>query len=91
MRFHLQQNVMCLVYQHPLLLDRSRGWAPKNHLLAVQIPQPRPPADNRSLTKVVPVDTHRFEGEDGSKAPVPARDLIAIPLDDFPGRRSAAP
>ena len=39
MRFYLQQNVLCLVYQHPLLLDRSRGWAPKNYSPVVEEPR----------------------------------------------------
>ena len=91
MRFYLQQNVMCLVYKHPLLLDRSRGWTPKNHSLAVENPQRPHPENGGVVTPVEPEDIYRFEGEGGPEAPVPATELIAIPLENAIGRRSAAP
>jgi len=43
MRFDLQPNVMCLLYEHPLLLERPRGWTPKDHhpvVESLQHPQP---------------------------------------------------
>ena len=68
MRFYLQPNVMCLAYEHPLLLDRSRGWMPKNHFLAVENPQ-RPHLENGgAVTTVEPEDIYRFEGEGGPEA-----------------------
>ena len=90
MRFELQQNVMCLAYEHPLLLQRSRGWMPKNHFLAVEHPQRPHPENGRAVT-AVERDTYRFEGEDGSEAPLPATELIAIPLENAIWRRSDAP
>jgi hypothetical protein len=57
MRFDLQQNVLCLAYEHPLLWERSRGWTQKNHFLAVENPQ-RPPSENGgAVTTVEPEDT----------------------------------
>jgi hypothetical protein len=57
MRFDLQQNVLCLAYEHPLLWERSRGWTQKNHFLAVENPQ-RPPSENGgAATTVEPEDT----------------------------------
>jgi hypothetical protein len=47
---------MCLVYKHPLLLDRSRGWAPKNHFLAVENPQRSHPENGGAVTTVEPED-----------------------------------
>jgi hypothetical protein len=91
MRFYLQQNVMCLVYKHPFLLDRSRGWTPKNRFLAVENPQRPHPANGGAVTAVKPEDIYRFEREGGPEAPVPATELIAIPLENAIGRRSAAP
>jgi hypothetical protein len=91
MRFYLQQNVMCLVYKHPLLLDRSRGWTPKNHFLAVENPQRPHPENDGAVTTVEPDDIYRFEGEGGPEAPVPATELIAIPLENAIERRSDAP
>ena len=82
---------MCLVYEHPLLLDRSRGWTPKNNFLAVENPQ-RPHLKNGgAVTTVEPDDVSGIEGEGGPEAPVPATELIAIPLENAMGRRSAAP
>jgi hypothetical protein len=91
MRFYLQQNVMCLVHEHPLLLDRSRGWMPKNHFRAVENPQRPHPENGGAVTTVEPEDIYRFEGEGGLAAPVPATELIAIPFDSAIGRRSDAP
>lgn len=82
---------MCLTYQHPLLLDRSRGWAPKNHLWAIENPPPRQPANDRVLAAILPADTCRFEGEDGSEASVPVRDLIAFPFGNADEQRSVVP
>jgi len=91
MRFNLQQNVMCLVYEHPLLLGRSRGWTPKNRFLAVENPQ-RPHLKNGgAVTTVEPDDVSGIEGEGGPEAPVPATELIAISLKNADGRRWAAP
>jgi hypothetical protein len=50
MRFDLYQNVMCLAYEHPLLLGRSRGWTPKNHFLAVEHPQHPHPENGGAVT-----------------------------------------
>ena len=91
MRFYLQQNVMCLAYEHPLLLERSRGWTPKNHFLAVENPQCPHPENGGAVTTVEPEDKYRFEGEGGPETPVPAAELIAIPLENAVKRRSAAP
>jgi hypothetical protein len=91
MRFYLQQNVMCLVYKPPLLLDRARGWAPKNHFRAVENPQRPHPENGGAVTTVEPEDIYGFEGEGGPEAPVPATELIAIPLENAIGRRPAAP
>jgi len=82
---------MCLTYQNPLLLDRSRGWAPKNHLWATENPRSRQPANDRALTTIVPADIYRFEGEDGSEAPVPVRDMTAISFGNTDGQRSVVP
>ena len=57
MRFYLQQNVMCLAYGHPLLLERSRGWTPKNHFLAVENSQRTHPENGGAVTTVEPEDT----------------------------------
>jgi len=91
MRFYLQQNIMCLVYEHPLLLERSRGWTPKNHFLAVENPQLPHLENGGAMTTVEPEDIYRFEGEGGPEAPAPATELIAIPLENAIWRRSAAP
>jgi len=91
MRFYLQQNVLCLAYEHPLLLERSRGWTPKNHFLAVENPQRPHPENGGAVTTVEPEDIYRFEGEGSPEAPVPATELIVIPLDNAIGRRSDAP
>jgi len=57
MRFDLQPSVMCLLYEHPLLLERPRGWTPKNHHLAFE-PPPRPDPENRgAVTTVEPAMT----------------------------------
>jgi len=56
MRFYLQQNVMCLVYEHPLLLEHSRGWTPKNHFLAVENPQRLHLENGGAVTTVEPED-----------------------------------
>jgi hypothetical protein len=91
MRFYLQPNVMCLAYEHPLLLDRSRGWTKKNHFPAIENPQ-RPHADNgRAVATVELEEIYRFEGEGGPEAPVPATELVAIPFENAIGRRSDAP
>jgi hypothetical protein len=90
MRFDLQQNVMCLAYEHPLLLERSRGWTPKNHFLAVEKPQRPHPENGGAVTTVEPEDIYRFEGEGGPEAPVAATELIAIPLENAIWQRSAA-
>ena len=90
MRFYLQQNVMCLVYKPPLLLDRARGWAPKNHFRAVENPQRPHPENGGAVTPVEPEEIYRFEGEGGPEAPVAATELIAIPLENAIWQRSAA-
>jgi len=91
MRFYLQQNVMCLTYEHPLLWERSRGWPPKNHFPAVENP-PRPhPEIGGAMMTVELEDFVRFEGEGGPETPRPATELIAIPLVNATGRRSDAP
>ena len=91
MRFDLQQNVMCLAYEHPLLLDRSRGWTPKSRFLSVENPQRPHPKNGGAVTAVESEEIYRFEGEGGPEAPVPATELIAIQLKNTIGRRSAAP
>ena len=90
MRFYLQQNVMCLVYKPPLLLDRARGWAPKNHFRAVENPQRPHPENGGAVTTVEPEDIYGFEGEGGPEAPVAATEIIAIPLENAIWQRSAA-
>ena len=84
MRFYLQQNVLCLAYQDPLLLERSRGWTLQNHFPAAAIPRYLP-AENDA-----PGDFCRFEGEDGSEAPVPVRELMAVPPENALGWGPAA-
>jgi hypothetical protein len=91
MRFDLQQNVMCLTYEHPLLLGRSKGWIPKNHFLAVENPQRPHPENGGAVTAVEPKDIYRFEGEGGPETPVLATESIAIPLENAIGRRLDAP
>jgi hypothetical protein len=91
MRFDLQQNVMCLAYEPRLFLERSRGWTPKNHSLAVENPQRPHPENGGAVTTVGSEDIYRFEGEGGPEAPVPATELIAIPLENAIWRRSDAP
>jgi len=92
MRFDLHQNVLCLAYEHPLLLERfSRGWAPKNHSLAVEHPQRPHPENGGVMRTVEPEDRYRFGGEGGPAAPMPATELIAIPLVNAIGRRLDAP
>ena len=66
MRFYLQQNVMCLAYEHPLLLERSRGWTPKSHFPAVENPPCPHPENGGVVTTVEPKDYARFEGEGGA-------------------------
>ncbi|MGA2787534.1 MAG: hypothetical protein ABSF60_08400 [Verrucomicrobiota bacterium] len=66
MRFDLLQNVMCLAYEHPLLLERSRGWTPKNHFPAVENPECPHPDDGGGVTMVESEDFARFEGEGGA-------------------------
>jgi len=61
MRFYLKQNVMCLVYEHPLLFDRSRGWTPKNHFLAVENPQRQHPENGGAVTTVGPEDIYNLK------------------------------
>jgi hypothetical protein len=57
MRFDLQPNVMCLLYEHPLLLERPRGWTPKNNRPDIEHPQ-RPHAKNGGVvTTVEPATT----------------------------------
>jgi hypothetical protein len=63
MRFYLQQNVLCLAYEHPLLLERSRGWTPKNHFLAVENPQRPHPENGGAVTTVEPEDICQPENE----------------------------
>ena len=91
MRFDLQQNVMYLAYEHPLLLERSRGWTPKNHFPAVEYPQRPHPENGGAVTTVDPEDRYKFEGAGGPEAAVPATELIGIPLENAIGRRSDAP
>jgi hypothetical protein len=91
MRFYLQQNVMCLAYEHPLLLERSRGWAPKNHFQAGENPQCPPLENDGAMTTVEPEDFTRWAGEGGREAPGPAMELTVIPLETAIGRRSDAP
>jgi hypothetical protein len=91
MRFDLQQNVMCLAYEHPLLLERSRGWAPENHSRAVENPQRPHPENGRALTTIEPDDRCRLEGEGGPESPMPVPESIAVPLENATGRRSDAP
>jgi hypothetical protein len=57
MRFDLQPNVMCLLYEHPLLLERPRGWTPKNHPPAIAHPQCPPPENDGTVTAVKPAMT----------------------------------
>jgi hypothetical protein len=57
MRFYLQQNLMCLVYEHPLLLERSRGWTPKNYFRTVENPQRLHPENGGAVTTVESEDT----------------------------------
>jgi hypothetical protein len=91
MRFDLQQNVMCLAYEHPLRWERSRGWTPKNHFPAIENPACPQPDDGGGVAMVEPEDFARFEGEGGPETPVPATELIAISLEAAMGRRSDAP
>jgi hypothetical protein len=91
MRFYLQQNVMCLTYEHPLLLERSKGWAPKNHFRAIENPQRPQPENVEAVPTIEPEDFARFEGEGGLETPVPAAKSIAIPLNSTIGRRLDAP
>jgi hypothetical protein len=89
MRFDLHQNVMCLLYEHPLLLERCRSWTPKNQLLAAEQPQ----AENHGpMTTVEPDDLFRFEGEGGLKSPTPGTASIAVPAENaiVPGPHRAA-
>jgi hypothetical protein len=65
MRFYLQQNVVCLTYEHPLLLDRSRGWTPKNHGLATGGLRRAVPEKDEPVTMIEPDELYRFEGEGG--------------------------
>jgi hypothetical protein len=57
MRFDLQPNVMCLLYEHPLLLVRPRGWTPKTHHLAIEPPQHPHPENDGVVTTVEPATT----------------------------------
>jgi hypothetical protein len=51
MRFDLQPNVMCLLYEHPLLLERPRGWTSKNHPLTIEHRQcPHPENGGAAMT-----------------------------------------
>jgi hypothetical protein len=70
MRFDLQRNVMCLAYEHPLLLERPKGWTPKNHFLTVGNPQCPHPENGGAVTMVESEDFARFEGEGGPETPV---------------------
>jgi hypothetical protein len=91
MRFDLQQNVMCLAYEHPLLLERSRGWTPKNHFLAVENSQRPHPENGGTVTTVETEDFARFEFESSPETPVPATEWIALPIENAIWWRSAAP
>jgi hypothetical protein len=59
MRFDLQQNVMCLRYEHPLLLERPRGWTPKSRHLVVENSQ-RPQQEGGVLVTTVEPPTEVF-------------------------------
>jgi len=91
MRFDLHQNVMCLAYEDPLLLERSRGWTPKNHFQPIENPQRPQPENGRAGATIEPEDFSRFEIEGSPETPVPAAELIALPLENAAGWRSAAP
>jgi hypothetical protein len=93
MRFDLHQNVMCLLYEHPLLLERCRCWTPKNHELEVEHLQ-RPQAENRGrMTAVESDDIFRFEGEGGLESLAPGAESIATPPETviWPGPSRVAP
>jgi hypothetical protein len=50
MHFDLQPNVMCLRYEHPLLLERPRGWTLKNHFPAAEHPTRPHPENSGAVT-----------------------------------------
>jgi hypothetical protein len=91
MRFDFQQNILCLADKHPLLWECSRGWTPKNQILAVENPQRQHPENDGAVTPVETEDGCRFKGEGGPETSVPAAEAIAIPLENAVKRRPAAP
>ncbi len=89
MRFDLYPDVMCLHYEHPLLLERSRGWTAKSHLPAGTNLQSPHPENGATVTAVEPEEIDRFEGEGGPEAPMPATESVLFPFERAMGRRSA--
>jgi len=67
MRFDLQPSVLCLTYQHPLLLERCRGWTPKIRPADIDYCRQSPPANLRMTTPVESWEISRFEGEGGAE------------------------
>jgi hypothetical protein len=71
MHFDLQPNVMCLRYEHPLLLERPRGWTLKNHFLAVEPPTHPHPENNGAVTPDEPAMPRiKPETREGKNEPV---------------------